>query len=61
MIVDLLIEQVIHKILNEDSYSEENIPPFFFLVLPAKKALSYGLLNVDVKTTSDKIYNKWKK
>lgn len=49
MIVDLLIEQVIHKILNEDSYSEENIPPFFFLVLPAKKALSSGLLNYELQ------------
>lgn len=58
MIVDLLTKQVIHKILNEDSYSDENIPPFFFFVLPAKKTLSSGLLSVDVKTTSDKIYNK---
>lgn len=41
--IDLLIEKAISEILNEASYTEEDIPPYFFLVLPAKKALQYGI------------------
>lgn len=41
--IDLLIEQAINKILTEDSYTDKDIPPYFFLVTPTDIALKNGL------------------
>ncbi|MFA5557396.1 MAG: hypothetical protein WDA29_09900 [Flavobacteriaceae bacterium] len=52
--IKLLIEQIVSEILKEDSYTEKDIPPYFFLVLPAKKAVSSGLLNYELKNFRNK-------
>ncbi|MFA5557394.1 MAG: hypothetical protein WDA29_09890 [Flavobacteriaceae bacterium] len=43
MDLDLIIERVVDRILNEDSYTDKDIPPYFFLVTPTDIALKNGL------------------
>lgn len=43
MIIESIIENIVSEILNEASFSETDIPPHFFVVLPLETAIKNGL------------------
>lgn len=43
--ISLIVEQIVNEVISEASYTEEDVPDFFYLALPDSVALKNGLLN----------------